>query len=99
MSESTVGTRFKKIRKILDMSQEELASFLNVTKQAISNIENSKSLPSITVMAKLAKEYDINLNYLIAEIGEVVLTKDKNYKSIRDLLMEEVNKFLDERGV
>ncbi len=97
--ENTVGSRFKKIRKILDMSQEELANFLNVTKQAISNIENSKSLPSISVMAKLAKEYNINLNYLIAEIGEIIIVKDKNYKSIRESLMEEVNKFLEARGV
>ena len=97
--ENTVGKRFKKIRQILSMSQGELANILGITKQAVSNIENSKSMPSISVMSKLAKEYDINLNYLIAEIGDVISTKDKNYKSLRESLLKEVDIFLKARGV
>ena len=97
--ENTVGNRFKKVRKVLNMSQGELASFLGITKQAVSNIENSKSMPSISVMAKLASKYNINLNYLIAEIGDIILLKDKNYKSLRDSLLDEVDNFLKARGV
>lgn len=97
--QNTVGSRFKKIRKILNLSQEELAKNLNITKQAISNIENSKSMPSIVSMSKLATKYNINLNYLIADSGEIYISKDENYKSLRNTLLEEVDEFLKARGI
>ena len=94
-----IGTRIKKIRKLLDKSQEELANELNVTKQAISNIENSKSAPGINLLSKLLIDYDININYIIAGIGDVFITKEKTYQSIKKSLIEEVELFLEARGI
>ena len=37
-----IGLRIREIRRLLNKSQQELADELNITKQAISNVENGK---------------------------------------------------------
>ena len=94
-----IGIRFKNVRKILNKSQDELALDLGITKQAISNIENSKCMPSLTILSKLLVDFDININYLIAGIGEIFVKKDKTYKSLRNSLLKEVELLLESRGI
>ncbi len=94
-----IGSRIKHIRKILNKSQEELACELSLTKQAISNIETSKSLPSMALLSKLLIDYDINLNYIVSGIGDIFISKEKTYKSLRNSLIKEVEEFLDSRGI
>ena len=98
--QNTVGSRFKYVRKMLNMSQEMLANILDITKQAVSNIENSKSMPSIQIMSKLAIKYSINLNYLVAGIGDMYInTNNENYKNLRQTLLDEVDNYLKARGI
>lgn len=94
-----IGNRIKKIRKILNKSQTELAQELGLTKQAISNIEHSKSLPSISFLSKLLIDYGININYIISSVGEVFIDKEKNYKSLKESILNEVETFLNSRGI
>ena len=65
------GERIKRVRTILKMSQQDLANELNVTKQAISNIENSKCAPSLALLSKLLVDYNVNLNFIIGNVGAV----------------------------
>ena len=95
----SIGKRFKSVRKVLNMSQEEFASSLGITKQAISNVEHSKSLPSTAIMNKMLLNFDVNLNYLISEVGDMFNNPDKIYKSLRDELLNDVKTFLDARGI
>lgn len=94
-----IGIRIKKIRKILNKSQEGLALELGLTKQAISNIETSKSLPSMAFLSKLLLDYDVNLNFIVCGIGEIFMTNEKTYKSLRNSLLKEVEQLLDARGI
>jgi len=94
-----IGIRFKNIRNLLKKSQEELAAELGVTKQAISNIENSKSMPGMTTLRKLLVDYDISLNYLIGGIGDIFTQKDKTFQTLRKSLIKEVEQLLDTRGI
>ncbi len=94
-----IGARIKKIRKILKKSQEDLANDLGITKQAVSNIENSKSLPSIQLLSKLLLDYNINLNYIIAGIGSCVLKDSDSFSELKASLMKEVEEFLDMKGI
>ena len=94
-----IALRIKKVRQVMKLSQEALAQKLGVTKQAISNIENSKSAPSIQLLYKLAVDHNVNCNYIIAGIGSVFLNNEKSYETIRNSIIEEVEKMLDERGV
>lgn len=94
-----IGIRIKNIRKLLNKSQEQLAAELNLTKQAISNIETSKSLPSMALLSKLLIDYDVNLNYVVSGMGDIFLSNEKSYKTLRNSLIKEVEQFLDSRGI
>lgn len=94
-----IGIRIKNIRKLLNKSQEQLATELNLTKQAISNIETSKSLPSMALLSKLLLDYDVNLNYIVSGMGDIFLSNEKTYKTLRNSLIKEVEQFLDSRGI
>lgn len=54
----------KKIRKSQKISQQELASRINVSRQAINMIENDKYNPTLHLCIKIAKELDTDLNTL-----------------------------------
>lgn len=94
-----LGLRLKEIRKRSGASQEEFAQKLGITKQAVSNIENSKSAPSISILSKLAIDFNINLNYLIAGKGRAYCTDDESCNSIKDMILNEVEVMLRERGI
>ena len=94
-----LGIRFKKIRKHFNFSQEEFATKLGITKQAISNIENSKSAPSIHVLSKLALDFSVSLNYLVTGKGEVYFSDEYSSISIKKSILNEVESMLRERGI
>ena len=94
-----MGSRIKLLRQQLNMSQDELAKSLGVTKQAISNIENSKSAPSVNVLSKLALDYNVNLNYLIIGKGSVYSLDDSSTTSIKKSILKEVEHMLKEKGI
>lgn len=60
-----VGKHIKKIRKEKNLTQEDLAERLHCTRQTISNYENGKSEPDITLLMKLADVLGVEINDLI----------------------------------
>jgi len=50
-----VGKRLRKIRRNLDITQEQLAEAVGVTAESISNIERGKTAPSFETMEKIAE--------------------------------------------
>ncbi|MBQ2984036.1 MAG: helix-turn-helix transcriptional regulator [Candidatus Gastranaerophilales bacterium] len=94
-----LGLRLKKIRKQVGCSQDEFAQKLGITKQAISNIENSKSAPSVNVLSKLALDYNVNLNYLIIGKGSIYSLDDSSTTSIKKSILKEVEHMLKEKGI
>ena len=53
------------LRKMKNMSQEELAEKLNVTRQTISKYETGESLPDIEKCAMLANVFGVSVDELI----------------------------------
>lgn len=51
-----VKNNVRKFRKLLGLSQEELASRIPITRPYLSDIENGKYEPGIDVALKLSKE-------------------------------------------
>ena len=93
------GARIKKVRQLLNKSQQELADEVGITKQAISNIETGKSLPSFHLLCKLLVDYGINLNYLIGAKGSIFLQDEKPANSLKKTILKEVENLLKERGI
>ena len=60
-----LGERLQKSRTILKLSQEEVASSLNVSPAVISNYEKGERTPSVEMLMALARLYHCSTDYLL----------------------------------
>lgn len=60
-----INERLKEMRLNAGMSQEELASKLNVSRQSVSKWETGDSLPDILKLKQLSKLYDVSIDYIV----------------------------------
>ena len=60
-----LGARIKELRKEFGLSQVDLASRMEVTKQTISNWENENIQPSIDMLVGLANVFNVTTDYLL----------------------------------
>ena len=58
------------MRTLHRMSQEEVASQLHVSRQAVSKWETGKGAPDTTTLIALADVYDVSLDELVGRIPE-----------------------------
>lgn len=69
MEKKTIGKLIFEGRKSKNISQDELAKYIHVTRQTVSNWENDKNTPDMTLIVKLCEYLDIDLNELITSNG------------------------------
>lgn len=78
---SNLAENLKKIRKENNLSQEDLASILGVSRQAISKWESKVSYPEMDKIVLLCKKFDLNIDDLlhkdIKEVKESVVVQNK----------------------
>ena len=72
--EMELGKQIKKHRQEVQLSQEELAERVYVSRQTISNWENDKSYPDVNSLVLLSETFQISLDNLIK--GEMEVMKD-----------------------
>lgn len=70
----------KRRRTELNITQEELAKRLNVTRAAISNWEVGRNYPDIQLLVKLSDELNISLDQLLRGDEKMVSSMDKKIK-------------------
>ena len=68
-----VGKQIRKFRQDLNLSQEELASKIFVTRQTISNWENGKNYPDVNSLVMLSQLFNTSLDILVK--GDVIEMK------------------------
>lgn len=66
----TIGERIQELRKKNGYSQEKLATYLNMSRQAIAKWERNVCEPSIDCLISMSELFKVDLDYLIA--GKVV---------------------------
>lgn len=64
MSNLKIGGKIKAKRRERDLTQEELANILYVSKAAVSKWENGESFPDITMLPKIARVFHITIDEL-----------------------------------
>ncbi len=69
-----LNAQIKKYRRLLNLSQEELAEKVYVTRQTISNWENEKCCPDIHSLLLLSSLFNVSLDQLIK--GDVDTMKE-----------------------
>lgn len=61
----TIGQKLLELRKVKQLSQEEVAEKLNVTRQTISKWETDQSMPDFDKIIPLCKLYEISADELL----------------------------------
>ncbi len=74
-----LSSQIKKYRNNMNLSQEELAEKVYVTRQTISNWENNKNYPDIHSLLFLSTLFNISLDQLIK--GDIAIMKEEIKKS------------------
>lgn len=67
MDSRTVGDNIKKFRQRKDLTQKELAEFLNVTNKAVSRWECGHGLPDIAQLPNIARFFGVSIEELVGE--------------------------------
>ncbi len=61
----SLGQRLKQLRKETGWSQDELAREAGIDGRQVSRYENDRVIPSVEVVIKMARAYNISLDYLL----------------------------------
>ena len=74
-----IGNKLQQARTNANMTQEQIAEALGVSRQTISNWENEKTYPDIRSVVTLSDLYNVSLDYLLKEREETSMTPYLNY--------------------
>jgi transcriptional regulator with XRE-family HTH domain len=83
-----ISQKIKSIRKDKNLTIQEIADRAGVTKGLISQIENSRTIPSLLVLMQIIKGLEVDLNYFFND-----LSLDGREAPILVLRKEEYQKF------
>ena len=61
----TFGKTLKERRSQLDLTQQEVAKKLYISRQTISNWENGKSYPDLDMLIKISDVYHVSIDSLL----------------------------------
>jgi transcriptional regulator with XRE-family HTH domain len=83
-----IGNKIKKLRVDSQMTQEQLAEKLHVTRNAISKWETDKGIPNIDSLVDLTKLFNISLDSLFSneEITIITLENKENIEYTKNLV-------------
>lgn len=85
MINETFGQRFQRLRKNAGLTQEEVATKLNITAQAVSKWENDVSAPDISVLVEICDILGVTLNGLLGKQAETSLLPEQQRKDINEM--------------
>ena len=69
-----LNERIRQLRLARNLSQVELASALNVSKQCVSNWENDNIQPSVEMVVKLARYFEVTTDFLLGISDEETIS-------------------------
>ena len=81
----SIGERMAKLRKDEDLGQKVLADVLNVSVATVSNYENDFHAPDLQTLIKIAKFYDVTVDYLLELSDSRVNSEIMSQKFVNDV--------------
>ena len=65
MSNKIFGERIRELREQRDLSMQELANFLEVSKSSVNMWENAGVVPREPILKKISQAFDVTIDYLL----------------------------------
>lgn len=79
-----IGSKITQLRKAKKWSQEDLAKQINSSRVMIGNYERNTNSPSVDILLKIAKAFDVSVDYLIGE-GQLSIYDKETLKRLEDI--------------
>lgn len=92
-----LGDKINYLRKQQNLSQEELAFKLDVSRQSVSKWESGQCTPDIEKLNLLSEIFDVSIDYLIKDNEKDVPSTINEKTSITKMTMNEVKNYLNYR--
>ena len=101
MNQQKIGSFLKELRKEKNLTQEQLAEYLNTSRRTISRWETGNNLPDLDILIELSDYYDVELRELIdgerkseqmdRELKETVLKVADYSNEEKQVIMKRMN--------
>ncbi|WP_443946627.1 helix-turn-helix domain-containing protein [Pedobacter sp. AW1-32] len=78
------GSKIVTLRKAKDWSQGDLAQQIGASREIIGKYERNENLPSIEMVAKMARAFEVTVDFLIGE-GENASYEKETVERINDI--------------
>ena len=88
--------RIKKIRKELDLTQQEFADRIGIKRNSFANYETGRNTPIDAIIVSICREFNVNEHWLRDGTGEMFIkqTRDEQIAAfIGDMLKDEKESF------
>lgn len=90
MDQNKIGKFIAERRKILGMTQKELAAKLGITDRAVSKWENGRCMPDMSLLLPLSRCLSVDVNDLLS--GEIITEQNRREKSEENIVkLAEIN--------
>lgn len=73
-----LGYRLKELRKSKNISQCDLGKMLGVSKVSISGYEKGTRIPSMEILLRIIKLFDVSADYMLGRELDVVCENNQN---------------------
>lgn len=93
------GEKLLEIRKKLMLTQEEIAEKTGTTYRAYSSYERDERNPQLDFLTQLIYLFDVNINWLLANKGDMFITKATQFVQAKDELRTILKELLVEEGI
>ena len=91
-----MNERLKKLRKALDLTQQEFADRIGVKRNSFANYETGRNTPIDAIIISICKEFNVNVNWLRTGEGDMFIElsySDEIAQFVGQLMTEEDDSF------
>ena len=91
----SLGSRVKKTRKTLGISQKDFAASLDMSNSYLSEIEHGNATPGYEFFYKVSLKYNISLDYLFHGMGNMIKEIPKEQRNKQQQYVENIQTLND----
>ena len=91
-----MNERLKKLRKELDMTQQEFADRIGIKRNSLANYETGRNTPIDAIIVSICREFNVNENWLRTGEGEMFVEMsydDESAQFVGQVMGEEDDSF------
>jgi len=74
------------LRKSRELTQEQLAEQLNVSRQSISKWESGQVIPEVEKIVELSKVFDVTVDYLLKQQKQMLVREQKRTQISKNIM-------------